>query len=71
MMNARASPGNTGCINCKPPKRHPGCHSNCEEYLRGLEDFRAKKNFINEDKILQDFHAETHDRLYPKEKKYR
>lgn len=22
------------CKGCIPPKRHPGCHSTCEEYLR-------------------------------------
>lgn len=23
----------TCCKGCQPPKRHPGCHSVCEEYL--------------------------------------
>lgn len=22
------------CKNCVQPKRHPGCHSNCPEYLK-------------------------------------
>ena len=70
-MTARASPGNRGCVKCKPPKRHPGCHSDCEEYRLGLEDFKARKEYANADKIFHDFSAETHERLYPKEKKFK
>ena len=25
------------CHRCKPPKRHPGCHAKCPEYLRAAE----------------------------------
>lgn len=33
-----------GCKNCKPPKRHPGCHDTCEEY----QVYRAELDTKNE-----------------------
>lgn len=33
-----------GCKNCKPPKRHPGCHDTCEDY----QVYRAELDNKNE-----------------------
>lgn len=31
------------CIDCVPPKRHVGCHSTCEEYLKEKAEWDAVK----------------------------
>lgn len=31
------------CKHCVPPKRYPGCHSKCEEYLRERAEWDAMK----------------------------
>lgn len=33
----------TCCKDCTPPKRNPGCHSKCEEYLKQKADWEAAK----------------------------
>ena len=30
------------CKWCKPPKRHPGCHSTCSEYLSEKEEYDSR-----------------------------
>lgn len=27
------------CYKCKPPKRYPGCHAECPEYLKAKEEW--------------------------------
>lgn len=27
------------CHQCKPPKRYPGCHAKCPEYLKAKEEW--------------------------------
>lgn len=51
------------CRDCKPPKRHPGCHGECEAYLAekaandaALERIKAARN---EQGAYLDY---THDR---------
>lgn len=29
------------CRDCKAPKRHIGCHADCEDYRKSLEAYRA------------------------------
>lgn len=42
------------CKNCVPPKRHPGCHGTCPEYLGEketyefhMEEYRKQHNLSN------------------------
>lgn len=40
------------CKDCKPPIRHPGCHSKCEKYLASKAAYRKEKE--KEEKKKQD-----------------
>ena len=31
------------CKDCVPPKRHPGCHSQCPDYLREKAEYEEWK----------------------------
>lgn len=31
------------CMNCVPPKRYPGCHASCPEYLAEKEEYDRLK----------------------------
>lgn len=57
MMNAI-----TCCMECKPPKRHPGCHGSCEQYIaerdRWMEikaDLREKEKWPEKDYRVKTF----------------
>lgn len=34
---------NLKCRDCKPPKRFPGCHASCQEYLSWKEEYDKQK----------------------------
>ena len=38
------------CIDCKPPKRPPGCHDKCPSYQRDRKELNDLKNKIWEEK---------------------
>ena len=38
------------CMNCVAPKRHPGCHSTCEEYKKGKEMLNRRNARIKKEK---------------------
>lgn len=38
------------CKECKPPKRHPGCHSTCESYLKSAEEAKQRRNIIQKER---------------------
>lgn len=40
-----------GCKNCKPPKRHPGCHDICEQYQAYRAELDRKNELIRQKKI--------------------
>lgn len=40
------------CKNCVAPKRHPGCHSECEEYKACNEEHLRVKAIIDHDKHI-------------------
>jgi len=42
--------GDNPCKECKPPKRHPGCHGTCEERRIWKEELDSKKAQIFADK---------------------
>lgn len=35
------------CRYCVPPKRHPGCHSKCPDYLKERAEYDQKKAMID------------------------
>ena len=35
--------GDSACRECVPPKRHPGCHGQCEEYAAWKAKVEEKK----------------------------
>ena len=34
------------CKGCVAPKRHPGCHSKCEQFLKEKEEYEKEKEYI-------------------------
>ena len=52
------------CMCCKPPKRHPGCHAECTEYIEAREKYNDSKtskiqeaiSIDNYMRIVQDKH---------------
>lgn len=40
----------TCCIECVPPERHPGCHSECERYLKEKEEHDKYNKIVAEGK---------------------
>ena len=43
---------NAPCKGCIPPKRHLGCHGECEEYKRFQEGIAELKTTIRKEKEL-------------------
>jgi hypothetical protein len=41
------------CINCKKPKRHSGCHSQCAEYKKGRALLDKRNQSIRKSKELE------------------
>lgn len=37
----------TSCKNCVPPKRYPGCHGTCPEYLAQKAEYDKLKEIHN------------------------
>lgn len=42
----------TCCKNCVPPKRHPGCHSTCEQYLKEKTEYEKQKEYAKAHKTV-------------------
>ena len=42
----------TCCKNCVPPKRHLGCHSTCEQYLREKAEYEKQKEYARAHKTV-------------------
>lgn len=40
------------CIPCKPPKRNPGCHDRCPEYIGEKAENDAKKAVADRQKSI-------------------
>lgn len=38
------------CYNCVPPKRHPGCHSTCPEYIEEKKQSEKMREAIRQQK---------------------
>lgn len=44
----------TCCKSCVAPKRHPGCHGHCPEYLAERAVYEAKKAEVDKLKAIED-----------------
>lgn len=42
----------TCCKDCVAPKRHPGCHDYCEEYLKEKEEHERQKEAARKEKLI-------------------
>lgn len=42
------------CRNCVAPKRHPGCHANCPEYLQEKAEYDIKKAVADKQKAVKE-----------------
>lgn len=40
------------CIDCKPPKRHPGCHDHCPEYIGERAEHDERKAVFDKQRQL-------------------
>ena len=41
------------CAGCVAPKRHPGCHSTCSEYIKEKAEHDAEREHIRREKDSQ------------------
>lgn len=41
------------CQNCVAPKRHPGCHDHCPEYLQDKAAYESKKAAADKQKAIK------------------
>lgn len=61
---------NRVCRDCKPPKRHPGCHSECEEYLKERDAIEALRKEIQANKAEDNlYNSYRHNLFWKKPKK--
>lgn len=40
------------CKDCVPPKRHAGCHTKCEQYLKEKAEYEKMKEWERKSKYL-------------------
>lgn len=60
------------CRYCTQPKRHPGCHSDCPEYLADKAKHEAEKaEYDKQRHIGGDIYAQRSKRVYQAMKKQR
>lgn len=48
-FNRQEKGGIQSCRYCVPPKRHIGCHSTCEEYIRAKKEYDAEQDEIRKE----------------------
>lgn len=46
---------NNPCHGCKPPKRTPGCHSTCADYIIAKAFHEAEQDAIREQKLVAQY----------------
>lgn len=42
----------SSCYRCEPPKRHPGCHATCPEYIEDRKAYDTMKEAVEYEKKL-------------------
>ena len=45
---------NFSCMGCTAPKRYPGCHGHCPEYLKERSEYEAKKAIADREKSIRE-----------------
>ena len=43
------------CHYCKPPKRHPGCHDHCPEYLASKAEYDQRRMDARQDRLVTSY----------------
>ena len=57
------------CKGCTPPKRHPGCHAVCPEYLAEKEQHDKEKAIIDYNRrIYNGLNSQTVNSIYRAQK---
>lgn len=46
-------PQNLKCRECVPPKRHPDCHSDCEDYLKWKKEWEEERKRLKNEHWLK------------------
>lgn len=41
------------CYKCIPPKRFPGCHARCKEYLKEKQIYEERKKEVDQKRNLE------------------
>jgi hypothetical protein len=59
------------CKGCVPPKRFPGCHGSCPDYIREKAEYNARKAEADKKKATQDGLTEQSLRGVARSAKYR
>lgn len=61
------------CFYCVPPKRHPGCHAECAEYIKSRAEFdrmrEIEKGERRKDDELRSYDVDRNERARKKKKK--
>ena len=45
-------PSFNSCFQCVAPKRHPGCHGHCPEYLEEKAEYNRKKEAYDRERSI-------------------
>ena len=57
--------GISSCKDCVAPKRYPGCHSVCQEYLeQKVEHDRLKAIHDREHRVTVDIYTSRNEKIY-------
>ena len=60
------------CKGCEAPKRHPGCHGKCEEYIKQKTEYdRLKAEYDKKEQVIGAIHGERGYKVYKARKGYR
>lgn len=58
------------CNGCVAPKRHPGCHGHCPDYLKEKAEYESKKAAADKQKAIKEgLDAQAIDGVYRYKKK--
>lgn len=62
----------TCCKGCVAPKRYPGCHSHCEEYIEQKQEWNKVKAIADRKKMVESgLDSQKMNRISKAEKKRR
>lgn len=62
----------SSCKNCVAPKRYPGCHSVCQEYLEAkAEHERRKEEYYRDERLNVAINLDRGKKVYNALKGYR